>query len=256
MISFRDWIFSKYPPDSKINGAWGALHILTLIAVISSIVALTLIFRNKSCKAKRTVMFVIAGTLLFFELSRRTIGFASGNELNFTGVLYLLLPRPWCAISVWLFISSTLIKKIFLRNFTSISSVLCAVIFFSYPSVGFNDKYILFENLYSICTHSLLLIGAVLLITLKFTDFDIKSGVWKEGITFAAVIIYALIEIFVLKIENDPLFFMPENEVQVIVGLNYPVYLVLYIVFLTVFFSSFYAVTYFAAKRKAVEIQL
>ena len=67
-MSFYDWIYSNYPPDSAINGRWGTLHILTLVACFLIILAIAFIFNNKSEKAKQNVILVLAGLILLFEL--------------------------------------------------------------------------------------------------------------------------------------------------------------------------------------------
>ena len=64
MISFHDWIFSVYPPNSKIEGAWGPLHIVTMLLIVGAIVGFTFLFGKKSDKTKRTLLFVIVGILL------------------------------------------------------------------------------------------------------------------------------------------------------------------------------------------------
>ena len=121
------------------------------------------------------------------------------------------------------------------------TALLCSLIFFVYPSVGFNNKYILFENLYSIATHSLLLITSITLITLKFTKFEYKT-IWKEGICFAVILAYVFLEIYGLKIESDPMYFMPGNDVMEILGLGYSAYLVVYILFIAIYFNIFYLI--------------
>lgn len=252
-MTFHDWIYSNYPENSAIKGQWGWLHILTLILCVELIVIIALLFRKKKEKTRRYVLYVIAGLILFFELARRVINLSRGGEMDLSRLLYLLLPRPWCAISCWLMMLSVVVHKKFLYNFVSMSALLCTLIFFAYPSVGFNDRYILFENLYSIATHSLLLIGSITLITLKFADFkfdgSFKRCGLKELLVLAAVFAYAIFEI-VCDIEGDPLYFMPGNDVQEILGLPYPLYLVIYAVFLAVYFLAFYVVHTWLAKRR------
>lgn len=248
-MTFYDWIFSKYPEGSEINGAWGALHIVTLILIVETIVFIALLFRKRSEKCRRAVIITIASCILFFEIARRIIWSLDGGLEGFTTALRMLLPRPWCAISCWLMIVSAFAHKKFLYNIASTSGILCTLIFFAYPMVGFNNRYILFENLYSIMTHALLLLGCISLLTLRFTDFQHKTA-WKEGICLAAIFGYAFLEIFLLKIEKDPLYFMPSNDVMEVLGISYPVYLVVYVLFLCAYFSAFYAVPYFIRKRK------
>lgn len=239
-MSFEEWILSSYPNPS-INGRWGLLHILVLVFCIGLILLVSLTMRKKSEKAKRIVLWVLAALILVFEVTRRIVNFIKADTLDFNSVMHILLPRPWCAISCWALMLSTIINKKFFYNFTSITSLLCALVFFAYPGVGFNNEYILFENLYSIATHSLVLVMSILLITLRFTKFEYKNC-WKEAICFVALLIYVLLEIYVLKIESDPMYFMPGNDVMEILGVNYGAFLAIYIVFMLVYFNVFYLI--------------
>lgn len=239
-MSFKDWIFSSYPNPS-ISGQWGLMHILTLVLCVAVIVSVTLIFRNKSEKAKRIVLWVLVALILVFELTRRIVNLIKNTNWDVNSVLHILLPRPWCAISCWMLMISAIVNKKFFYNFTSPTSLICAIIFFAYPSVGFNNKYILFENLYSIATHSLILITSILLITLKFTKFEYKN-IWKEAICFAVLLVYVFLEIYVLKIEGDPMYFMPNNDVMDILSISYGAYLPLYILFMLVYLNAFYLI--------------
>lgn len=247
-MTLHDWIFSVYPEGSGIDGAWSPLHIITLVLVIGIIVGISFL-RDKSEKVRRSVIIVLAILILIFELARRIINLSRGYDFEWNSFLRTMLPRPWCAISCWCMIAAVIINKRFFYNFTSVTGFVCTLIFFAYPSVGFNNKYILFENLYSICTHALLMISTISLITLRFTDFKYK-GAWKELICLAVTYTYAFIEIFVLKIEADPLYFMPNNEAQEVLEMNYPLYLVVYIIFLSIYFNTFYLVQSLIEKRK------
>lgn len=250
-MSFYDWIYSNYPPDSAINGRWGTLHILTLVACFLIILAIAFIFNNKSEKAKQNVILVLAGLILLFELSRRIINLSRGYE-DFRHLLVVLLPRPWCAISCWLMMASALVKKRWFYNFASMNALLNAIIFFAYPAVGFNDNVILFENLYSITTHALLLISSISLMTLGLTHFKIKKDfLLKECIGLILVFAYSFVEIFLLKIEKDPMYFIENNDVQAFLGVEYNLYLVIYVVFLAFYFSLFHIVQSFIDKKKA-----
>ena len=257
-MSFKEWAFSSYPNPS-INGQWGVLHIIVLLACIATIILLTLFFRRSNEKTHRIILWILVGLIFIFEISRRIINFAKMENFTWNGFLYNLFPRPWCAISCWTLIISAIVNKKFFYNIASITSLLCAVIFFAYPGVGFNNQYILFENLYSIASHSLLLVTSITLITLKFTSFKYES-IWKELICLAAIYLYAFFEMFVLKIEDDPLYFMPGNDIQEIIGTSWGVYLVIYIVFIFVYFNIFYLIddrkTVFKKRNKKVEKSL
>ena len=238
-MSFKDWLFSSYP-NPGVNGQWGLLHILTLVACIGLIVAISLIFRKKSDRSKKIILLTLVGLILIFELARRSINLIKTDDYGLNNILRILLPRPWCAISCWTLILAVIIRKKWLYNFASVTALLCALIFFAYPGVGFNNKYLLFENVYSIGTHALLLITSILLITLKFADFGDRKTILPVILYYIFTFGYAFLEIYVLKIENDPLYFMPGNDVQEILGFEYPWFLVVYIVFIIAYTSAFY----------------
>ena len=250
-MSFRDWLFSNTPEGSEVNGAWKLPHILTLVGCIAVIILFAFVFRKKEERTRKIVVRILIGLILFFEIARRVINFIRGSHVTLNDYLYTLLPRPWCAISCWAMIVAMFANKKFLWNFACTSSFLCALIFFAYPEAGFTNKYVAFEHLYSIGTHSLLLVGSITLITLKFTDFDYKTA-WKEGICLAVIYAYAFLEIYLLDIASDPLYFMPNGDVAKVLGnMPYGLYLPLYLVFVSVYFSAFYFITYLARKKRA-----
>lgn len=245
-MKFIDWLYSTYP-NPKIEGQFGLLHILTMIAIVAVVVVATILLKNKSEKAKRIFMFVLASILLFFEISRRVINLCKATEFTFNSVMHTLLPRPGCAISCWLVILAVFINKKFFYNFASIISIICAVIFFAYPGVGFNNELILFENLYSIVSHSVFFAGAILFITLKFTDFKYKEA-WKELICLLVMIVYVVLEVVVLKIESDPFYCLPGSDIQEIVGFGYGLFLTIYCAFVAIYVNLYYLI----GDRKAI----
>ena len=246
-MTFRQWIYGENFNNPSINGQWGLLHIITLLICICLIISVSIIFKNKNYKTKRLILLIIASILLFFEVTRRIVNIT--NPITFTkyNLLWVLLPRPGCAISVWLILLSPFINKKWFYNFASMISILTAVIFFAYPGAGFLHEYILFEDLYSIVTHSLFFVGAFLIVTLKLANFDYKK-ITNELILLGGLVVYCVLEMFILTknskgdpLELDPFYVMPNNEVQEIVGINnYKVYFILYVLFITIYFSSFY----------------
>ena len=249
-MTFRQWIYGENFNNPSINGQWGLLHIITLLMCICLIISVSIIFKNKNYKTKRLILLIIASILLFFEVTRRIVNIT--NPITFTkyNLLWVLLPRPGCAISVWLILLSPFINKKWFYNFASMISILTAVIFFAYPGAGFLHKYILFEDLYSIVTHSLFFVGAFLIVTLKLANFDYKK-ITNELILLGGLVVYCVLEMFILTknskgdpLELDPFYIMPNNEVQEIVGINnYIVYFILYVLFITIYFSSFYLIS-------------
>lgn len=247
-MTFKDWIFSNHPEEDDFSGQWQFPHIFTLCLCIGLIFAIAFFFQKKNEKTRVTVLRVIVGAILFFEIARRVINLIKGDAVDLHSTLYLLLPRPWCAISCWLLIISATVNKKTFWNFSAINALLCSIIFFAYPSAGFTHKHFLFENIYSISTHALLLISSVSILTLKLGDFRYKretfnAGFLKEIIMLVIVFAYGVFEIL-MELSTDPLYFMPidGNEVKDILGLGSVPYVILYALFLCVWINAFYVI--------------
>lgn len=235
-MSFLDWLYSNRP-EGYVREAlpWGILHIIVLLSVILLCIVVGILFRKKDEKSKKIILFIVIGVIAFFEITRRVVNFSRDNYdwTDIRGVLATLLPRPWCAISCWLMIASLFVNKKYFYNFTAITSLISAIVFFAYPDAGFLS-HIAFEEVYSIVTHCMILFGAVSLITLGFTDFRYNRGkekIWHEYLCYCILYLYAFIEI-IFGIEKDPLYFMPDNGVNYILSLPYPLYLIIYVVFI------------------------
>ncbi len=258
-MTFEDWIFSRYPADNAFKGQWQLPHILTLVITIGLIVAIALIFRKKSEKARRIVIWVLVGLILFFEIARRVINLIKNPNPTADHLAWILLPRPLCAISCWSLIAATVFNKKYMYNFATIIALISSIIFFAYPEAGFNNKYILFEATYSIGSHVLLLLTSISLITLKFTDYRFKT-MWKELICLGVILVYTAI-LILTGVEGDPMYFMPESGILGVIPMPYPVFLVVYIVFMMLYILSFYMINDRArikdwfAKRKAKKIK-
>lgn len=251
-MSFKEWFFGVNGTinpgfdNPSVNMQWKLPHILVLLACIGIIIAVACVFRKKSEKTRKIILWIMVGGILFFEIARRVkniISLCIGNSYDLNDWLYILLPRPWCAISCWSLIIATIFNKKYLYNVASSTSLLCAIIFFAYPSAGFNNVLMEFENIYSIVTHSLLLITSISMITLKFTDFRYKDF-WKDLICLVVIFAYACIEIWILKISDNPLYFLPMagNEVQEILGVGDILYVIIYTAFLILFINLFYLI--------------
>lgn len=247
-MSFKDWLFGGIEGSKVVR--WGLGHILTLVGCILAIVVIALLFKNKDKKVKKRVLNFLVLLILFFEIARRVVNLIKTTDYSFLNILKILLPRPWCAISCWVLIFSALIKKKFLYNFASISALLCAIIFFAWPGVGFKCPDFLFDDLYSVATHSLLLITSISLMTLGFTKFRYKK-IWKVVLCFVLIFAYALAEIY-FKIEDDPLYFMKGNDIHSFLGINYYLYLTIYFAFLILFINIFYLIQKAKDKKKKI----
>lgn len=255
-MTFKQWLYGTGLDNPKIDGQWGLLHIITLIICIALIISISIIFKNKQCQTKRKILLIISFILIFFEVARRLVNITNPITFEKYNLLWVLLPRPGCAISVWLVMIAPFINRSWFYNFTSIVSILCAVIFFAYPGAGFLNKYIIFENLYSIVSHSLFLVGSILIVTLNMAYFNYRK-IKNELISLGVLTGYSLLEMFVLKknsngdpLEADPFYTLPNNEVQEIVGIeSYPLYIILYVLFIFVYSGSFY---FFNRKKKSL----
>ncbi len=254
VVTLYDWIFSNYPMQrSIVDGRFGPVHIATVLLCVAIILRIAMC-RHQSPQRRDRIICNLAAVIVLFEVSRRVINFSRGYDLDLHTVLYMLLPRPWCAISCWLTVTSAMFKKRYLYNIAAMCSLLCALVFFAYPMVGFNHGVYLFEDVYSITTHALLLISSVSMITLGKTDFRYKreggDQARREFSILALVFAYAFLEIYVLKIERDPLYFLPGNDVQSVFGLSYPLYLVVYVAFILLYFNAFYLIPMALRHRK------
>ncbi len=247
-MTFKQWFFGGIE-NPRVENQWGTLHILTLV------ISITLIFvffflvkysKNKD-RTRKIIIFTLASLIALLEILSRVMYIGQKYVFNMPGtenlsLLWIIIPKPWCAIACWSLIASVLVNKKFFYNYASISALLCSVIFFAYPGVGFNNQYMLFDNIYSITTHALLLTTSISLITLKFTEFKYKDF-WKFAICLVATFIYGLIEIYILKTYVDPMYFMPNGDIQAgILKISYGLYLFLYIFLIVVYTNAFYLI--------------
>lgn len=247
-MTFVEWLFGGIDNPVK-NGRWGLLHILTLVVCVACIVGFYFLVKKAKNpeKARKIILYSLAGAIAFFEIMSRFVYcmklyYFQQPEMNGITLLWIILPKPWCAISCWLLIACAFVKKTFFYNFASLSALLCSFIFFCYPGVGYNNVYLLFDNWYSIITHALLLTTSITLIVLKFTRFQYKN-IWKLAICFALTFAYGLIEIFVLKVQTDPMYFMPNGDIQAgILHVSYGLYLFLYILLILVYINAFHLI--------------
>lgn len=247
-MTFTQWLFGGIE-NPEFNGRWGLLHILTLVLCVLCIVGFYFITKRAKHpeKVRSRIVNTLAGLIAFFEIMIRFVYFMKlyyfqQPEMNGTGPLWILIPKPWCAISCWLLIACVFVKKPFFYNFASLSALLCSVIFFAYPGVGYNNEIILFENLYSIVTHALLLTMSITLMVLKCTDFRYKH-MGKLALGFVLTFAYGLVQIFWLKTQEDPMYFMPDGDIQAdILHISYGLYLFLYILLIVVYVNAFHLI--------------
>ena len=245
-MTFSQWLFGGIDNPFKA-GQWGILHISVMLSCVMLIIIFRLIVkhaRNQE-RAKKIIIYSLVGAIGFFEVMIRFVQCVKLYHLHLPEMaritpIWILLPKPWCAISCWALIASVFIKKRFFYNFASLSALLCSVVFFVYPGVGFNNVHLLFENWYSILTHALLLTTSITMMVLQYTEFQYKT-LWKTGVCFILTFVYAFIEIFVLKIQVDPMYFMPGGDIQAdILKIDYSLYLFAYIALILIYINTAY----------------
>ena len=243
-MSFSQWLFGGIDNPFKA-GQWGLLHIGVMLSCVALILAFYFLVKRSRDKekTKKIIAYSLAGAIVFFEIMIRFVQCVKLYHLHLPEMegitmLWIILPKPWCAVSCWALIASVFLKKKFFYNFASLSALLCSVIFFVYPGVGFNNVHLLFENWYSILTHALLLTMSITLMTFKYADFKYKHF-WKVAVCFLLTFVYALIEIYILKIQTDPMYFMPDGDIQAdILRLDYGVYLSCYIALIVIYINT------------------
>ena len=248
-MTLHQWIFGgiNNPP---VAGQWGALHIITLVICTALMIGFPLLVKRvkNGERAKRIIVLTLAMLILFFEIAIRIVYTVKlfhlhAPEMEGLNMLWIILPKPWCAISCWLLVASVFVRRSFFYDFASLSAMICSVIYFCYPGTGFNNQYILFENLYSIVTHALLLTTSVTLITLGFAGFRARD-ILKTVAGIALTVVYALGEIYLLEPAfPDPMYFMPGGDIQQdILGVSYGLYLFLYILLIAAFILTPYCI--------------
>ena len=254
-MTFSEWLFGGIENPFKA-GQWGPLHISVMLSCVALILLFAFIVKRAQDpeRAKNRIVYALVGAIAFFEITIRFVYtvklyWLHQPEMEGLTALWIILPKPWCAVSCWALMASVFVKKRFFYNFASLSALLCSVVFFVYPGVGFNNVHLIFTNWYSILTHALLLTTSITLITLRFTAFKYRE-LWKVALCFALVFVYALIEIFVLKVEADPMYFMPNGDIQAdILRIDYGLYLFAYITLIVVYINTAYMLDDKAAVR-------
>ena len=270
-MTFLEWLNIDKIDNPAQHNEWGPLHITVVLLCIAACVGISFL-RKQSKTVKVGTIRALAACLLIFEISRRIVLFII-DKGTFAGITtlggyfenrhfwYLILPRPWCAISVWLVMIAAVVNKRVMYNIAAMNAIICAIIFFAYPSVGFNNEIIQFENLYSISTHALFLVAGVSMITLGLTDFKYvrtkwyNSAIW-ELLAIGLVFAYAFMLVD-QGIEANPMYFVPtgalgkSNDVQDILGMSDDVYVAVYAIFLTFYFNLFFLIQLLVDKVKA-----
>lgn len=213
-MTFVDWLFgngiSRLDPSEYL---YKTKHIITLALVAFLSILLAIIFR-KNKKAQKILLNSIIGILIFFEITSRVLEMISLDIYTFPKIYEVLMPCHFCSIVVVSIIIGYLIKWQPLINVSVVGGFLATSVFLLYPAVGFNTSVITFSQLYSIASHSLGFIFAVLMVSYKKVDLDIKK-IYQPIIYYAAAVLYGVFLNFVLYPGSNYMYFV-KNEL----GLN------------------------------------
>ena len=237
-MTFSDfWTNKNNPSLDKSVYLYGTKHIIVLILTVIACIALTLIFYNKSDKAKNILFKVNASILLFFEVSTRIVNIIIEEKMTFMRFLEIMLPMHICSVMVWIFIIAISSRKQFLINFSVIGGFLATIAFLLYPAVGLNKVYLTFTCIYSIFSHMLGFITVILLMTLKRARFEFKK-IWQPFLCFVIMFAWGAICNFLIFPGSDYMY-MINDPLEL--DLNFP-YQILYVGVIGVYTCIFYVV--------------
>jgi uncharacterized membrane protein YwaF len=152
------------------NPVWIGL----IVFFVAMCVLVWSLFKNKSEKAKRNVILAIslANIVLFFVYKSVLVAFYASE--GFTAIEYL--PLQLCNISLILYPISLLIKNRSLFAFLFFISPLAAFLALCTPEPTFtNTSIFLFKNIGFYCTHGLIFIVGISLVTLDFVKIRYKD---------------------------------------------------------------------------------
>lgn len=216
-------------------------HLITLALVAIATVVMVLIFKNKSAKTKRIVLWVLFGVFLTFEVLARVIGLIKGGDIVKT-----LVPMHFCSIMVWFIIVSVIVNKKGMYSISALGGLLATSAYLIHPAVGLNVEVINFSAFYSIFSHSLGFVTSVWLLACGFTSYKLKD-IWMSIAFAVAVIGYSAILNFVVYPGENYMYYV-KNPLPFEIGAWFQV---LYVLVLLVYISTFYVTYYFVEKSKA-----
>ena len=245
-MSFKDfWTNENNPTLLQSEYLYGTKHIIVLCIVAFLSVALSLIFKNKSKRAKDILMYVLGSILLFFEITSRLVNLIIETNYTLENVAKILLPLHICSVMVWIFIFAIFTRKQWLINYSVIGGILATIAFLLYPAVGLNKVYLSFTCLYSIISHMTGFICCILLMTLGYTKFECRK-IWQVLLCFSVMFIWGALLNFVIFPGSDYMYMVndPLN-----LPLAYP-YQILYVMVIFIYTCSFYFITYLKNRKK------
>jgi len=237
-MTFKDWWTNENNPKlPQSEYLYNTRHIIVLVSVLLACIVLTCIFYKRSEKTKNILFKVIASILLFFEILSRVVDLIIAETYTWQSVLETLLPLHLCSVMVWVVIVALFTKNQMLINFGVIGGLLATLAFLLYPAVGLNRTYVSFTCFYSIFSHSLGFVTAILLMTLKRVRFEFKT-MWQTILCFVVMFSWGALANWVIFPGSDYMY-MRNDPLEL--KLNFP-YQILYVAILLVYIFLFYLV--------------
>lgn len=245
-MSFQDWWTNNNNPSlPKSEYLYGTRHIIVLCLVVIACIVFSLLFYKKSERAKWILLKVFASILLFFEVVSRIVNLIIAENYTLETVTKILLPMHICSVMVWVFIIAIFSKCEMLLSFGTIGGLLTTVAYLLFPAVGLNKVYISFSCFYSVFSHSLGFVTAVLMITLGVAKFEFKK-IWQPFVCFAVMFAWGAILNWLIFPGSDYMY-MRNDPLEL--GLPFP-YQILYVVAIAIYIFLFYFITWLVKKIK------
>ena len=246
-MSFSDfWTNENNPSLPKNEYLYGTRHIIVLVLTAILCVVFSLVFRKKSEKTKRILLYSFGAFFLFFEISTRIVNLIIAEEYSLESVMKILLPMHICSVMVWVFIVAIFSRKQVLFNYSAIAGTLATLVFLLYPAVGLNKVYMSFTCLYSVLSHMMGFVCCVLLMSLGIAKFEIKK-VWQPIICFTIMFCWGALLNFVIFPGSDYMY-MVNDPLEL--GLPFP-YQILYVIIILIYTLTYYLIYELKEKIKA-----
>lgn len=237
-MSFKDfWTNENNPKLSKSEYLYNPRHLAVLATVVFLSILLTIIFKNKSEKAKNILFYVFGGIFVFFEVASRVVNLIIADTYTLSSVAKILLPMHICSVMVWVFIFAIFTRKEFLINYSVIGGIIATLAFLLYPAVGLNRVYMSFTCIYSTVSHMLGFVCCVLLMTLGRASFKYKD-IWKSLLCLTVMFCWGALLNFVIFPGSDYMY-MVNDPLEL--GLNFP-YQILYGAILLLYTLAYYVI--------------
>lgn len=228
-------------PTEKITGfLYQPRHLITLGCVIALTLLIVLLFRKKSQKTKRTLLWSLTSILIMFEIASRVVHFIKGGDFFHPTVI----PMHFCSIMVWMIIIAVIVNNKHMYTLSAMGGLIATVAFLLYPAVGFNVAIWKFQAYYSILSHSIGFIISVFLIAGGFAKFYLKD-IWVAGLFLIANFAYSFLLNFWLYPSENFLYY-GEN----LFPTPFWAWIIIYTLMVLFYFSSFFIIAEMRRKRK------